>query len=355
LESPLRKLIALSAATAAASFAALAAAPAEEPSFVPVFSQDFADPHVVEHKGEFLAYATNPPGGVANVQMASSRDLVNWQSVRDSANPKKPHDAMPELGAWAKEGWTWAPEVIRIGERWLLYYTAKDRKSDLQCLGVASASDPRGPFRDSSAEPLVCQRALGGTIDANAFRDKDGSLYLYYKNDGNNPRVRKPTHIWGQRLSADGTGLVGEPVALLKNDTGWEAHVIEAPSMARTPTGYSMLYSANHFGWEKHQRLSPYAMGYATCKTPLGPCTDASDNPILYSYNDRKLGCLSGPGHQTIFEARGRSFIAFHAWAATPGCRPLDPKRYLYIAPLGWSGGKPVIAPSLRARSTAKQ
>jgi beta-xylosidase len=336
---------------AAALLVALAAAAplaaADEPPFVPVFRQDFPDPHIVAYKGEYIAYATNPPRAPVNVQMAASSDLVHWENIRDPAKPKDLLDAMPELGAWAKEGWTWAPEVIEADGRWLLYYTAKHRKKDTQCIGVATAADPRGPFRDAAADALVCQAELGGTIDANAFRDADGKLYLYFKNDGNS--IGKPTDIWGQGLSADGIGVVGEPVALLRNDQPWEAHVIEAPSMVRTPAGYTMLYSANHFGWETHQRLSPYAIGYAICRTPLGPCTDAPDNPILYSYNDSKAGCLSGPGHQTVFQGSDRRYVAFHAWAATRGCRLADRERYLYIAPIGWTAaGKPVIAPSLR-------
>lgn len=338
----------VAAATLAGIAATTALAATDRYPFVPVLREDFPDPHIVEHDGEFTAYATNPPKAPVNVQMASSRDLVDWQSVRDPAKPKALLDALPELGAWAKKGWTWAPEVIAAGGKWVLYYTARERRSDLQCLGVATASNPRGPFVDTAREPLVCQRELGGTIDANAFQDADGKLYLYYKNDGNNPRVGKPTDIWAQRLSEDGTALVGSPVAVLRNDRPWEAHVVEAPSMVRTPSGYTMLYSANHFGWEADQRLSPYAMGYALCRTPMGPCTDAPDNPVLYSYNDGKAGCLSGPGHQTVFTSKGRSYIAFHAWAATPGCRKLDNRRYMYIAPLAWKEGKPVIAPSLR-------
>ncbi|HEX6375834.1 MAG TPA: glycoside hydrolase family 43 protein [Allosphingosinicella sp.] len=325
--------------------AAPAAAAKEPPLFVPVYQQDFADPSIVEHRGEYIGYATNRG---LNLPMITSRDLVNWEVVKDPGNPGKPLDGMPELGAWAREDFTWAPEVTKIGGRWVLYYTARHRKKDIQCIGVATSADPRGPFRDALAEPLVCQPELGGTIDANLFRDTDDKLYLYFKNDGNH--VAKPTELWGQRLSADGTGLVGAPVRLgMTNDKPWEAHVIEAPTMVRTATGYTMLYSANHYGWETHQRLSPYAMGYAICAGPMGPCTDAPDNPILHSFNDRKAGCLSGPGHQVIFRGHDRYYIGFHAWAATPGCRPLDKKRYLYIAPIGFTAaGKPVISPSLR-------
>jgi beta-xylosidase len=334
-------------------WAALALVPAtaiaaDQPLFVPALEQDFADPFIIRHGDEFIGYATNR--GI-NLPMASSKNLVDWALIMDPANPKKPLDGLPKLGSWAREGLTWAPEVIQVGNRWVLYYTARHKKLDKQCIGAASADDPRGPFRDASADALVCQPELGGTIDANPFRDADGKLYLYYKNDGN--ALKKPTEIWGQRLSADGINVEGAPVSLgLRNDAAWENHVIEAPTMVRRPGGgYVMFYSAHHYGWEKDQRLSAYAMGYATCTSPMGPCNDSPDNPILYSFNSRKVGCISGPGHQSVFEAAGRTFISFHAWSATNGCRKAADRRYLYIAPLSWKDRKPVIGPSVRRRA----
>jgi beta-xylosidase len=316
---------------------------AAEPSFVPVFRDNFPDPQIVVHQGEFIAYATN--AGI-NLPMLSSRDLVHWSWVMRPDEPGKRLDGMPELAPWVKEGFTWAPEVMKIGEKWLLYYTANHRKRDVQCLGVATADNPRGPFRDSSAEPLVCQFDLGGTIDADPFRDSDGKLYLYFKSDGN--RVGKGTAIWGQRLADDGLSVTGAPVALVKDDKQWEWKLVEAPTMVRAPAGYQLFYSAAFYGWDPNERLSRYATGYATCSGPLGPCVDAPENPILHSFNDREAGCLSGPGHTSIFSVGERRFIAFHAWAATKGCRKDVDKRYLYVAPLFWKDGKPVIGPSLR-------
>jgi beta-xylosidase len=321
----------------------LAAAAGAEPVHAPLFEDDFADPFVVVHKGEFIAYSTNRG---LNLPMASSRDLVTWERVKDPADPGKLLDGLPKLGAWAREGLTWAPEVMEIGGKWLLYYTARDRRRDKQCLGLAVADGPKGPFRDTRAEPFVCQTELGGTIDANPFRDADGKLYLYFKNDGN--AVGRPSHIWGQRLSADGTALAGEAVPLIRDDQPWEQKLVEAPTMVSTPAGHRLIYSAAYFGWNADQRLSPYATSYAVCKSALGPCRKA-ERPILYSYNDKKAGCLSGPGHTSVFQAAGRSFVAFHGWATTSGCRKAVDKRYLYIAPLGWSAdGKPIIGPSVR-------
>ena len=321
------------------------------PPFVPVFETDFPDAFVLRHGAEFLAYATNAQGDKANVPMARSTNLVDWQTIQDG---KKLHDAMPVMPPWARAGLTWAPEVIQTKTGYVLNFTARDRRSDLQCVGAAFSRDPLGPFVSAATQPLVCQTALGGTIDSHAFRDADGKLYLYFKSDANNPRFGKKTDIFVQRLSPDALSVIGEPIALLRNDTAWEAHVIEAPTMVRHGTKYFLFYSANHYGWEKDQKLSPYAIGYARCSTPMGPCTDAPENPILYSYKDRQAGCLSGPGHQSVFEVGGRQFISFHAWAATRGCRKFDSRRYLYIAPLLWEGDTPKIGNSLRPKPVRK-
>lgn len=323
-----------------------AAAPAPKP-FVPVLRENFPDAFIMRHGGQFYAYATNANEGRANLQVATSTNLANWTLLRDPCNPKKLHDAMPTLAPWAKEGFTWAPEVLATGGKFVVYFTARERKSDLQCIGAAVSADPRGPFLSDAAAPLVCQRELGGTIDAHPFRDADGQLYLYYKNDGNNPKVLKTAQIWAQRLVPDGLSLQGKAAPLVSADKHWEWRVVEAPTMVRHANGYKLFFSANHFGWEADQRLSNYGIGYADCRGPMGPCVDAADNPLLGSRMGA-AGCISGPGHQSIFQAGGRSFISYHAWDATSGCRKNDNRRFMYISPLVWNGGKPEVRMSIR-------
>ena len=332
---------ALGKIVAALSLCASGAATAD-PSFVPVFREDFPDAFVLLHGGRFIAYATN---NGPNVPMATSADLVHWSFVTGPDGKKR--DALPRLGSWAKAGFTWAPEVLELGGKYLLYYTASDSRKNMQCVGVAVAADPLGPFVDDRAEPIICQTSLGGTIDASPFRDADGKLYLYFKNDGN--RVHARTSLWGQALAADGLSVAGQPTELLKDDQRWEDRVVEAPTMVRSPLGYELFYSGGFFGWNPDEGgLSPYAMGYASCTGPLGPCAAAKDNPILHSFSEHEAGCLSGPGHQSIFKVGARTFMSFHAWQATSSCRKQDDRRQLYIAPIFWKDGKPQIAPSLR-------
>ena len=325
--------------------AATSAEPPPAPHFAPVFATEFADPFVLPWGGGYLAYATNAPNYAANVQMAISRDRVHWESIKAGG---RLHDAMPILPAWANPGRTWAPEVLRLGNRYVLYFAAQERRSGLQCVGAAeSDTDPRGPFKPVGDVPLVCQRDQGGTIDPSPFRDSDGSLYLLFKSDGNNPDFLKPSRIYIQPLSADGLALTGKPIELIHNDQHWEWRVVESPSMLRDPQGhYVLMFSANHFGWESDQRLSNYAVGYARCETVTGPCVKAPENPILHSTDSAGEGCLSGPGHQTVFEQGGQPYVVFHAWAATRDCRPAAKSRFMYLAPLRWRDGAPNIEPT---------
>lgn len=293
----------------------------------PVLRANFADPGVLLVGDTYYVYATNAIG--KNVQVARSQDLVRWQQLPD---------ALPALPGWARPGGSlvWAPEVIQIGNQFVLYYTARDKASNRQCIGVAIADAPAGRFIDLNSAPLVCQADEGGSIDASPFRDGD-QLYLYWKNDGN--CCAKPTYLYAQPLTADGLSLTGEATRLVRNDALWEGTLIEAPTMVRHATGYYLFFSANDYGGPK------YAVGYARCETATGPCADAPENPILQSRMDQKP-LIVGPGHQAVVEVDGEYWMFYHAWEiAGNGMR--GDRRLLYIDRLVWQDGLPrVIGPT---------
>jgi beta-xylosidase len=278
----------------------------------PVHEGDFPDPFVLRVGATYYAYGTN--GGGAEVRTLTSTDLVRWRPGPD---------ALPEVGSWAYPGKTWAPEVLALdGGRYVLYYTANGGG---QCVGRAVADSPGGPFVDRWREPLVCQRDEGGSIDASPFRDGDGSLYLYWKSDGN--AIGHTTYLYGARLSPKGTELVGEPVRLAHNDAGWEGGVVEAPTMWLEDGRHYLFYSGEAYDGDL------YAVGYATCDGPLGPCSDAAENPIL------KTACRAhGPGHQALVrDGEGDTWLVYHAW--DPGFE----RRQLWLDRVRWDDGRPVV------------
>ncbi len=316
------------AATAAATTAATAGATVAPttvvtgPTFTnPVLTRDFPDPFVLKAGDRYYAYATNGAG--KNIQRATSPDLVHW-SVQG--------DAMPALPSWAKIGGNlvWAPEVIAIGGKYVMYYTARDKTSDKQCVGVAVSDTPDGRFKDSNDHPLVCQADEGGTIDPDPFQDGD-KLYLYFKNDGN--CCGRTTYIYVQELSPDGLQVTGQPTQLVSNDEYWEGHVIEAPTMFKHDGKYYLFYSGNDYGG------ADYAVGYATCQAPTGPCQDAPENPILKSHMDPPL--VIGPGHQALIQVGDQTWIVYHVWQAVAGGR--GDSRLMWIDRVNWPDGKPHV------------
>ncbi|HZC07419.1 MAG TPA: glycoside hydrolase family 43 protein [Ktedonobacterales bacterium] len=286
----------------------------------PAIRSDFADPAVLVVGNTYYAYATNAYG--KHIQVARSLDLREWTLLPD---------ALPVLPAWAdsRGDWVWAPAVLQVGQRFLMYYTARDAASAHQCIGVATSASPIGPFTDHNVQPLICQLSLGGSIDPAPFRD-GSALYLYFKSDGN--CCRQLTHLWGQRLTPDGLALVDSPVSLLTNDQPWEGNVVEAPNMLAHDGQYDLFYSANDYATDR------YAVGYARCQTPLGPCVKTTDKPLLASA-PMSPEQLSGPGGGAFFEAAGATWIAFHAW----NLESSGSVRSLMIERLGWRGDTPVV------------
>lgn len=153
--------------------------PGKEPQavkpFVQVFEENSPDPFVIRSGAAFFAYAANARADQTNIQMAHPTDLLNWKLVRDGA---KLHDAMPVLPRCASRGFTWGPEVMKLGNRYVLYFTPARRRPRRNAWGGRPVDDPMGPFAAYGAAPLVCQRDLGGTIDPSAYRDANGKLYL---------------------------------------------------------------------------------------------------------------------------------------------------------------------------------
>lgn len=311
-------------------------AQSDSPQFQnPIIQGNFPDPFILKVDETYYAYSTN--SNSRNVPVATSTNLVDWSTGRD---------AMPGLARWVRLSGpdVWAPEVIQVEDSYLLYYTARDKETGYQCVGLAISDSPQGPFRDQSERPFICQDTEGGSIDANPFRDADGTLYLYWKNDGNCCNL--PTYLYGQQLSEDGRTLVGEPVRLVSNDQPWKGPVVEAPTMWLRDGIYYMFYSANVFAGER------YAVGYAVCETPLGPCVDAEENPILAT-DMTEAPLVVGPGHQTVIEdAAGETWLVYHAWQVTTGGR-LTANRQVWLDRLVWEDGKPRVEGPTRTAQPA--
>lgn len=251
--------------------------------------EDVPNPFVVVDGDRYLLYGTQETFFSANVPLRTGPSL-------DRVG--KPVDVMPDLPDWATQGFTWAPDVRRIDDdRWVLWFTAgvregrPDAPRASQCIGVAVARRPEGPFRAVGDEPAVCQLDRWGSIDPRTFEDADGQLWLHWKSD-DNAEVEGTSHasIYAQRLDDDGVRRIGEATRILEADQPWEGRIVEAPQMVLVDDRYWLFYSANWFN------QPVYGIGIAECEGPAGPCRKPLDDAWLASNAQG-----TGPGESSMF------------------------------------------------------
>lgn len=279
-----------------------------------VYCNDFPDPFVLRVGDSYYLYSTQTAGYHVPVLTTNA---ITGQGSR--------HDALPKLPAWSVGDEVWAPSVLPRGPAYVLYYATHVRGSTRLCVSAAVAVKPAGPFVDRSPGPLVCPPT--GAIDPSPFVDTTGQAYLLWKYDA------QPASIAAQPVDASGLQLIGVPAVLLTADQPWEEKVVEAPSMVRDGNRYYLFYSGGH--WND----ASYAVGYAGCATPLGPCAKPLTRPWLASN-----ATAQGPGGQELFtDTSGRLWMVLHAWVHGRVGYPFG-ARNVFVLRVVFSNGVPEAA-----------
>lgn len=323
----------------------------------------FGDPYVLFTKGKYYMYGT---GGSANKGFAaySSTDLVNWKDEGQVYFHDNKNGWSDPKAAW--DGAYWAPEAYEVKGKFYLFYSAQwkenpNKEEENFRIGVAVADKPTGPFIDMTNKPIFDPGYP--IIDANVLFDKDGKAYLYYSRCAYKHPVESEVANWakekgwfkeieeswvyGVELKPDFSGVIGEPVLLLRppvslkdKQAEWESRSVTSKEVNRRWTEgsvafkkgdtYYMMYSANYFGGEH------YAVGYATANSPLGPYTKATNNPVLQK-NTVKGGSVTGTGHNSItYSPDGKEMLCvYHGRTKATG-----DERVVFIDRMQVKGGK---------------
>jgi beta-xylosidase len=318
---------------------------------VPTFSNPLpvplGDPYLLHTKGTYYLYGT---GGGADKGFAaySSKDMINWKREGQVYFHNNPHGWSDPKAKW--EGAYWAPEVYEVKGKYYLFYSAQWKQNPAHeeenfRIGVAVADKPTGPFVDLANQPLFDPGYP--IIDANVFFDSNGKAYLYYSRCCYKHPVEsevadlarkkgwfnqiEESWVYGVELKPDFSGVIGQPVLLLRpplklsdRQAAWESRSVTAREVNRRWTEgsvtfrkgntYYMMYSANYFGGQY------YAIGYATAQSPLGPYKKGDNNPVLQR-NTASGGTVTGTGHNSIaYSPDGKEmFCVYHARTAKTG------------------------------------
>ncbi len=294
----------------------------------------FGDPYILRTtSGKYFMYGTGA-GAQNGFAAYSSDNLTDWKREGQVyfGNNKN---------GWGEHSY-WAPEVYERNGKYYMFYSAHwkvnpTREEENFKIGVAVADQPTGPFIDMQDKPIFDPGYP--IIDANVLFSADGKTYLYYSRCCYKHPVESEVSKWARKkgwyqeieeswvygieMKNDFSGVIGEPVLLLRppvkmNDpqSGWESLSVTSKEVNRRWTEgsfifkegdtYFMMYSANYFGGKN------YAVGYATSKSPLGPFKKAANNPVLQK-NTAAGGIVTGTGHNSItWSPNGKTMLCVY-------------------------------------------
>jgi len=273
-------------------------APASQHPGNPIRPYDTADPGVVRANGKWYVYHTS--SGRSNrarypIVVSDGNNITDWDVVGHIF-------PLGHIPKWCEESWSWwAPEVHKVNNRYIAYYTARQNGSNRFAIGAAIASKPEGPFKDMGA-PIKKNEAVG-LIDVSFFQDPTTrKKYLIWKEDQNDFNPPRPTPLVMQELGSDGITLIGNSRELLRNDQPWEGVLVEAPNIVFHDGWYYLFYSGNIFTSDE------YSVGVARSRSVWGPY-EKDPKPILVHDEN-----FSGPAHQYVIQdEKGTWHIFYHA------------------------------------------
>lgn len=286
----------------------------------PVWEPVLADPSIIRGEdGIFYAFGTQDNSqwgdffGVRYIPILSSPDLVNWtyeaQVFRAIDTP-----------TWGTMGaGLWAPDIVRIGTKYMLYYSLSIWGDNNPGIGVASADAPLGPWTDHGKLFDSNSIGVGNSIDPSVYvNPSTGNVYMIWGSF---------IGIYGVELTADGLALkdgenaINTKILLAGIDTGrWNIGNHEAPYVRKIGPYYYMFLSA---GTCCDGHSSSYRVVVGRSSDILGPYVDADGvnlaglhnrGTLVVGGNDRFVGV----GHNSIiYDDAGDYWIVYHGFDKT--------------------------------------
>ncbi len=253
---------------------------------------------IIKSKDDFWVFHTG-----RGVMSYHSKDLVKWErGPRVFTNaPDWIAQAVPE-----NRGSYWAPDIIRLGERYLLYYSASSLGKNTSAIGLATnpTLDPDDPpYRWTDQGMVVQSRASNdfNTIDPAIFHDADGSLWLTFGSYWSGIKMIQLDPQTGKRIAPD------SPVTSLAHNSS-----IEASYLYRQGGDYFLFVN---WGSCLQGSNSTYNIRVGRSQKVTGPYLDKKGVNMLAGGGSLFLGSrgqLIGPGHAGIIVDKGTNWLSCH-------------------------------------------
>lgn len=251
----------------------------------PIIPGYFADPSIVQYEGKFYMYVTADPWGTDFLSCWESDDFQNWKF--NELNWPTKQACTSSLSNKSK---VWAPSVVRRGDMFYMYVSVG---AEVWC---GKAKHPLGPWENMLGEQQMIPfdtTKYYHAIDAEAFIDDDGKVYLYWGSGWN----WRNGHCYVAELNDDMCSFKAKPIEVTPT------HYFEGPLMVKHNGKYYLTYS------EGRTLDATYKLRYAVGDSPFGPFIEATNSPVLVTNDSLQV---YGPGHHTIFSYANKDYVLYH-------------------------------------------
>lgn len=279
------------------------------------------DPSSIVHcNGEYWVFYTG-----RGVPSYHSKDLVKWD--RGPAVFETAPEWIATIVPGNRNMSYWAPDIIKLGDRYLLYYSVSTFGKMTSAIGLATTPtlDPDDPAYHWTDHGFVVRTEEGGdhnAIDPSVFRDRDGSLWMTYGSYWTGIKLIQLDPATGKRIASD------SPLySLAYNDS------IEASYLCRHGDYYYLFVN---WGSCCQGPKSTYNIRVGRSKSVTGPYRDKEGVDMLNRggsvFLPNRNGPLIGPGHAGTLSAEGKSWFT----SDFEGNLRMDGRATLAIMPLSW-------------------
>jgi len=263
-----------------------------------------------------------------------SKDLIDWQPGPPVFSNAPPWVAGAVPGK-SGNGF-WAPDIVHVGNRYLLYYSASIFGKKTSAIGLATnptlnPDDRQYRWTDRGIVIQSGARDDFNAIDPAVAQDEQGGLWLAFGSFWSGIKLIQLDPSTGQRLTANST------IYSLAH-----AESIEAPYIHHHGTFYYLFVN---WGLCCRGTNSTYNIRIGRSDRITGPYLDKTGKDMREGGGSLFLGSSGpfvGPGHAGILEQGESTWFSCHFYDGDRGGA-----RTLGMARLRWqSDGWPTLAPA---------
>lgn len=292
----------------------------------PVIDYSLPDPSIIKGEdGYFYLYATED---IRNLPIHRSKDLVNWEFVGTAFTDATRPDFEPEGGIWA-------PDINKIGDKYVLYYSMSVWGGEWTCgIGCAVSDRPEGPFKDCGMMFRSNGIKVQNSIDPFYIEDK-GHKYLFWGSFRG---------IYAIELSEDGLSLKSGSSPVQIAGTAYEGTYIHKRG------GYYYMFASIGSCCEGLKSTYTTVVGRST--SLFGPYLDKKGQSMMDNHHEiliHKNDSFVGTGHNSeiVSDNAGTDWLFYHAVSvANPD------GRVLMLDKIDWIDGWPSVegnSPSVKS------